>query len=134
MICNLQKFPTIRTHIFPHIKNKPGQSEQRAGFPVTHLPPVLEEVLAEDILCRVLVVQHLAEEARRFFCLEGEVHGRAVVGELHVRWEGVVGRSKVGALGERRGTGLTSSLSNLGNINFPICVHVHVHLIKSTCN
>ena len=40
-----------------------------------YLPPIFKEVFAEDILCGVLVIQHLGKERGHLFCPWAELHG-----------------------------------------------------------
>lgn len=51
--------------------------KDRAGLTsvlAVYLPPVPEEVIAEDLFRRVFVIQHLSEEKSHFLCRRVELH------------------------------------------------------------
>lgn len=63
-----------------------------------HLSPVLEEIVTEYPLLRVIMVQHLGKESCCLLGLQRQIHWSPIIDKPHVFWQGFIWRGKVGAL------------------------------------
>ena len=63
-----------------------------------YLSPVFKEIGAEHILFSIVMVKHLGKKSSRFLSFCCQLHWFSIVVESYIRWEALIGWSKVRSL------------------------------------